>query len=179
MSTSRHIRAVTQMQAAGTRAVGGMKAAIIRQLAKVFAGVHVFLYRRSRGRIGGHVRGGPVLLLTVTGRKTGRKRTTPMLYVADGGDLIVAASNGGMHWSPSWWLNLRAYPVADIQIGGQRRTVRAEQADPAERARLWPLMNQMWPGYDGYQRRTRRVIPVVKLHQVDPAGTAGDTSDIL
>ena len=173
MSTSRHTQAVIHKQGAGSRSAGGIKPAVIRLIARVVTGTHVFLYRQSGGRIGGHLRGGPVLLLTVTGRKTGRERTTPLLYLEDRGDLVVAASNGGMDWAPSWWLNLRANPVADVQVGGEHRRVRAEQAAPAERARLWPLMNQMWPGYDGYQRRTRRVIPVVKLHQVDPAGTAG------
>ena len=170
MLTSKHRKAVIQGPGAGRRGAGGMKPAVIRLAAKVFAGVHVFLYRQSGGRIGGRFRGGPVLLLTVTGRKTGRARTTPMLYIEDGDDHVVAATNGGMDWAPSWWLNLRANPVARIQVGGERRTVRAEQADPAERARLWLLMNQMWPGYDRYQRRTSRLIPLVKLHPVDGAG---------
>ena len=170
MSMTGHTKAVMGTRGAGARGPVGMKPAIIRLAAKVFARVHVFLYRQSKGRIGEHFRGGPVLLLTVTRRKTGRARTTPMLYVEDGDGLVVAASNGGMDWAPSWWLNLRANPVAEVQVGGGRRTVRAQQADPAERARLWPLMNQMWPGYDRYQQRTSRLIPLVKLHPMDEAG---------
>ena len=173
MLTSKPRLAVIQRPEAGRRSAAGMKPALVRLVAKVVAGIHIFLYRQSGGRIGGHFRGGPVLLLTVTGRKTGRERTTPLLYLEDGGDLVVIAGNGGMDWSPSWWLNLRANPVAEVQVGRERRTVRAEQADPAERARPWPLMNQIWPGYDGYQQRTARVFPVVKLHPLDAPGAAG------
>lgn len=90
----------------------------------------------GRRRIGGRLWGGNILLLTVTGRKSGRERTTPLMYERDGDGLIVVASNGGMDWPPAWWLNLHAHPAAVVEIDGERRTTRAEQANPAERARL-------------------------------------------
>ena len=167
MPASTQPKTVGHNAAATPRSASGMRRAIIRLCAKVVSAAHVFLYRRSAGRIGGRFRGADVLLLTVTGRKSGRRRTTPLMYRRDGDDLIVAASNGGMAWAPSWWLNLRANPAAEVQLGAERRRVRATQADPVERERLWPLMNQTWAGYDAYQRRSSRLIPLVKLRPID------------
>jgi deazaflavin-dependent oxidoreductase (nitroreductase family) len=143
-----------------------MRRRIARSLGRVAGGVHTRLFRASRGRIGGHMFGGPVLLLTVRGRKSGKPRGTPLLYLRDGDDYVVVASNGGMAL-PEWWRNLRASPNGLIETRDGRFRVRAEQADPDERARLWPLVNQMYGGYDGYQQRAGWEIPVVKLH---PAG---------
>ncbi len=142
------------------------KRRIIRLLSKMIGGLHVFLYRRSGGRIWGRWQGGDVLLLTVTGRKSGREWTTPLLYRRDGGDLIVVASNGGMDWLPAWWLNLRAQPTASVQVGRQRLAVRAEPAEGTERTRLWSLWTRQYPRYGIYQQRTTREIPIVKLRPV-------------
>jgi deazaflavin-dependent oxidoreductase (nitroreductase family) len=139
------------------------KRTLIELMARAITRTHVALYRWTGGRIGGRFRGGRILLLTVTGRKSGLKRTTPLMYVRDGEDLAVVASNGGMDWEPAWWLNLKANPVAEVQVGAALRRVRAEQAEPGERARLWPLVNQMYAGYDKYQRAVSREIAVVKL----------------
>ena len=154
-------------KAARPRSASRMRRSVIRLYTRVVCTIHDLLYRRSAGRVGGRFQGADVLLLTVTGRKTGRRRTTPLMYRLDGDDLIVAASNGGMGWTPSWWLNLRANPFAEVQHGGEHRHVRAAQADPAERARLWPLMNQTWSGFDGFQRRSARQIPLVNLRPID------------
>ena len=167
MRRSMQVEAVEHNAAARPRSASRMRRIVIRLCARVVSAIHVFLYRRSAGRLGGRFRGADILLLTVTGRKSGRRRTTPLTYSLDGDDLIVAACNGGMDWAPSWWLNLRANPLAEVQFRGERRRVRAAKADPAERARLWPLMNQTWSGYDAYQRRSARLIPLVKLHPID------------
>jgi F420H(2)-dependent quinone reductase len=168
--TRMQMEAIRPCSAAMPRKATGVKRAVIRLCSRVVTGIHVLLYCRSAGRIGGRFRGADILLLTLTGRKSGRRWTTPLMYRADGDDLIVAASNGGMDWAPSWWLNLRANPVADVQLGATHYTVRAEPADAAEQARLWPLMNQTWGGFDRYQRRTSRVIPLVKLHPIGALG---------
>jgi deazaflavin-dependent oxidoreductase (nitroreductase family) len=139
------------------------KRALLRRVAKAFTSTHIALYRATGGRIGGQFRGGPILLLSTLGRKTGQQRTTPLLYIRDGQDFVVVASNGGQDWEPAWWLNLQANHDAQVEVGRQTSPVRAEQADPVERARLWPLLNRMYPDYDIYQKRVSREIPVVRL----------------
>jgi len=83
-----------------------------------------------------------------TGRKSGQSRTTPVTYLQDGENAVIVASNGGAAKHPSWFLNLRAHPEAEVQIGRDRKRVRAEVASDEERARLWPLVVQMYSGYD-------------------------------
>jgi F420H(2)-dependent quinone reductase len=135
-----------------------------RFLLSAFVKVHVALYRASGGRLGGRLgKGVPVLLLTTTGRKSGRQRTTPLLHVEDGDRYVVVASAGGAPSHPAWYLNLGSNPAATIQVGGRKLAVRAETAGPEERARLWPRLTQMWPQYDDYQAKTGREIPVVIL----------------
>lgn len=108
-----------------------------------------------------------MLLLTTTGRKSGKKRTIPLLYLEDGENLVVVASNGGTATHPSWWLNLRVDPEATVEIGGRKLRVRAEKALPEEKERLWPRLVAMYGGYEAYQRRTDREIPVVVLRPVE------------
>lgn len=122
-----------------------------------------FVYRRSGGRIGGSIRGAPILLLTTTGRKSGRPRTTPLLYLRDGDDLVVVGSKGGAPRHPAWFLNLRANPEVEVELGRERRSLTARVAEPSERERLWPRLVEMYASYDSYQRKTAREIPVVIL----------------
>jgi deazaflavin-dependent oxidoreductase (nitroreductase family) len=121
------------------------------------------LYRISHGRIGSSISGIPVLLLTTTGRRSGKQRTTPLLYFVDGVDLVVVASNGGEDMPPSWWLNLQAHPQATVTIGGDEIAVTATRATPDAHSRLWPEITERYAGYAAYQRRTTRPIPVVIL----------------
>lgn len=130
---------------------------------KLVSRVHVALYRASGGRIGGRFKVAPVLLLTTTGRKTGKRRTTPLLYGEDDGRYVIVASVGGAPRHPAWYLNLSGNPEATIQVGGRKVKVHAETAPPDERPRLWALMTGMYPGYDDYQAKTSREIPVVTL----------------
>src|SRR5215467_7519473 len=118
-------------------------------LQALFSSLHVFLYQSSNGRIGGTFRGAPCLLLTTTGNKTGRKRTTPVLYLRDGNRLIIVASNSGKDRAPSWWTNLRHNPKAEVQISGTRWTVKAEKASDSEKDRLWPMLTRMFQPYEG------------------------------
>jgi deazaflavin-dependent oxidoreductase (nitroreductase family) len=108
-----------------------------------------------------------ILLLTTTGRRTGRSRTNPLTFFADGDDVVVVASNGGLDRSPAWWLNLRRNPVASIEIGRERRPVRARRASREEHARLWAAIVGRFPVYASYQQRTARPIPVVILEPAD------------
>lgn len=128
----------------------------------------VWLYRRTGGVIGGKFRGAPVLLLTTTGRKTGRKWTTPLIYGLYGRDddrLVLIASFGGSDRHPAWWLNLRASKRGTVQLGRGAFDVVPREADGAERERLWAEMVQLYPGYDAYATKTSRRIPVVVLER--------------
>jgi deazaflavin-dependent oxidoreductase (nitroreductase family) len=127
--------------------------------------LHVALYRASGGRVGGRFRNktAPVLLLTTSGRKTGKQRTTPLLYVEEAGRYVVIASVGGAPRHPAWYLNLRDKAEATIEIGRRKLAVTAETASPEERPRLWALATEMYPTYDDYQAKTSREIPVVIL----------------
>ncbi len=129
--------------------------------------VHASLFRATSGRFGGRLVGSPVLLLVTTGRKTGQSRTTPLLYLEDGGRYAIVASNGGAAKHPVWWLNLRAYPEATVEVGGRKVRVRATEAQGGEKARLWEGLVRMYPSYEDYQRRTDREIPVVLLEPVE------------
>ena len=127
-------------------------------------GMNNVAYRLSGGRVAGQIpSGAPICLLTTTGRRSGRLRTVPLVYVPDGDDLVVVASRGGMGSHPAWYLNLLADPGAAVQVGAAARRVRARDAGEAERERLWPTLTAAYPHFDAYQLRTLRRIPVVIL----------------
>ena len=129
---------------------------------------HSSVYRASDGRVWGKMFGGPVLLLNTTGRKSGQRRTTPLLYVMDSEDFVVIASNGGAPSHPAWYLNLRANPCVDIQQGDGIRTMIARTADGIEHAQLWERLVHQFPVAARYQRKTSRMIPVVILRPATP-----------
>jgi deazaflavin-dependent oxidoreductase (nitroreductase family) len=112
-------------------------AAILVQ--KMLMQAHSFVYRATGGKVAGRMFKSPVLLLNTTGRKSGAERTTPLLYLQDGEDIAIVASNGGARQHPAWYLNLRANPEATVEIGDRKLRVRAEQASPEEKERLWPV----------------------------------------
>lgn len=125
--------------------------------------VVMFLYRASGGRLANRMQKAPILLLTTTGAKSGKERTNPVLYVVDGPNLATVASAGGSPNNPSWFANLMHHPDAVVTIGKEERKVRARKASPEERARLWPMLTAVYSGYEDYQRKTVRRIPVVIL----------------
>jgi deazaflavin-dependent oxidoreductase (nitroreductase family) len=127
-------------------------------------GVHTQVYRLSQGMVGHRFPGAPpMLLLDHVGARSGAKRTTPLVYVEDGPDVVLVASKGGHPKHPAWYHNLRANPDAMVQIGSEHRPVHARVATPQERERLWPKAVATYSGYDGYQQRTEREIPLVVL----------------
>ncbi len=130
---------------------------------KTWSAVHEFWYRLTGGVLGGSIMGRRHLLLTTTGRKTGARRTTPLMYLEDGENLVVIASNGGNPRHPNWWLNLEKNPQAEVQLKNQTKRVKAEAATGEERERLWRAVVEVYSGYEGYQKSTERQIPVVVL----------------
>jgi F420H(2)-dependent quinone reductase len=128
---------------------------------------HTALYRLSGGLIGHRFPGLPtMLLLDHVGAKSGVKRTSPLLYVRDGQDLVIVASKGGYPKNPAWFYNLKAHPDTTVQVGREKRAVRARVATPEERERLWPKAVEAYPGYRDYQARSKgREIPLVILER--------------
>ena len=139
---------------------------------KLGSGAHAGVYRATGGKLFGRMSKSPILLLNTVGRKTGRKRTTPLLYVMDGEDFVIIASKGGAATHPAWYLNLRANPDATVEIGDREVQVEAGVADPEEKARLWEKMVEMYPTYDDYQRKTEREIPLLVLRPVERGGAS-------
>jgi len=134
-----------------------------RQGMRFITGVHEFWYRATNGLVGGNLLGARVLLLTTTGRKSGKRHTTPLTYLEDGENLVIIASNGGADTDPNWWSNLKANPQSLVQVGAQHKELLAEAATGAERERLWSAVTARYPVYRRYAVATKREIPVVIL----------------
>lgn len=130
---------------------------------KVFISFHKAAYRLSGGRMMGSMRGAPILLLTTTGRKSGRRRTTPLAYITEGDAYVLMASNAGRPSHPAWYLNLRHEPAATIKVKNRTLSVRAETLGTEERARLWQRLRKTSPFPDEYQSKTSREIPLLRL----------------
>jgi deazaflavin-dependent oxidoreductase (nitroreductase family) len=131
-----------------------------------FTRAHCAVYRGTRGLIGENLIGIHILLLTTTGRKTGRRRTLPLAYVEDKGDFVIVASNGGSDKPPAWWLNLRAAETAEIQVRGERFPVTWEVAPTHLRMEHWRMLQAAVPAYRRYRYQTGREIPIVRLKRV-------------
>jgi deazaflavin-dependent oxidoreductase (nitroreductase family) len=125
---------------------------------------HTRRYLETGGEEGHEWRPGvPTLLLTTTGRKSGVKRRTALIYGRDNADYVIVASKGGTPDHPAWYLNLEADPEVEIQVLDSVLPATARTVTGEERERLWALMRQIWPAYDEYQTKTDRQIPVVVL----------------
>jgi deazaflavin-dependent oxidoreductase (nitroreductase family) len=118
--------------------------------------LNIPLYRVSGGRIGGKVGQAPVLLLTTTGRKSGEPRTAPIVYLADGANVVLINTNAGNAKIPAWSFNLEANPEAEVELGRERRRVRARVAEGEERAELWRRHVEQFEGFDSYKQKLER-----------------------
>jgi len=131
---------------------------------RVVTGFHKAVFRASNGRLANRGYGMPVLQLTTTGRKSGKRRTTMLTSpVQDGDRMVLVASNGGDDRHTNWYLNLRDDPNVEITMDGRTRPMRARVASADEKAELWPRVVAAHRGYAQYQTRTNRDIPLVIL----------------
>jgi F420H(2)-dependent quinone reductase len=144
-----------------------------KRLLRVMSFTHRNLLRVSGGALGGTFHGEPMILLTTTGRKTGKARTHPLCALPHSEGWLVAASNAGNDVNPGWYVNLRAKPDAIVEVGKRTVAVRARDATAAERADYWPRFVAFYGAYAEYESATDRTIPVVVL---DPVGDAGATT---
>ena len=136
-----------------------------RALIKLMVAIHNAIYRWSGGRVGGYFGKGPVLLLTVRGRKSGKPQTVPLIYVTAAQGYAVIASFAGSPTHPAWYLNLQAAGGAEIQVGGKRLLVGAETVPPGtpQYDDIWRRAVALYPDYETYKARTTRQIPIMKL----------------
>jgi F420H(2)-dependent quinone reductase len=134
---------------------------LLALLLKYFARAHIWVYRRTNGRLGAKLLWFPAALITTTGRKTGQQRTTPTLYLRDGDRVVLPASYGGRASHPGWYRNLQADPKVHIQIRGEHLDLIARDANDDERNLYWRKLIRIYPPYRGYRQAADRVIPLV------------------
>jgi deazaflavin-dependent oxidoreductase (nitroreductase family) len=127
---------------------------------------HVRRYQETDGEVGYLWNGVPILLLTTKGRKTGKPRTTPLIFARDGERYLIVASQGGAPTHPLWYLNLLETPEVTMQVRSKHYRAIARTPSDDEKPRVWQLVTETWPNYDVYQTRTDRVIPVVSLEPI-------------
>jgi deazaflavin-dependent oxidoreductase (nitroreductase family) len=137
----------------------------IRWLLALITWFQRWVYLKTNGRIGHSFLGITMLLLTTVGRRSGKPRVAPLLYVMDGDRWVVAGSNMGDGRDPAWWLNLGANPRARIQVRSDHYDVVARRAEPEEAERLWPVLTESYRFYSDYRKRAGRDIPVVLLER--------------
>src|SRR5438552_1490880 len=120
-------------------------------------------FRRNHGRVGGYFKGAPLLLLHTIGARSGKPRINPVMYLQDGKRYLVFASKGGADTNPDWYYNLKAHPDIQIEVGDETIDVLAEEMHGPERDRFYQRQASLYPGFAEYQRKTKRVIPVIAL----------------
>lgn len=136
----------------------------INVVTKILSALNIWTYRATGGKIGGKfLHGAPVMLVTTTGCRSGKPRTAPLIYLENGDDLVIVASKGGTSRHPAWYRNMEVNADVEVEIGSERRQMRARRVSDEEKADLWPKLTQIYPPYDDYQARTDRNIPVVVL----------------
>ena len=136
----------------------------MRPIVRLFTDLHVYLYRLTGGKA--QVSKYPTMLLTTRGRKTGKWRTVPVVYVKDGENYIIAAAYAGSDKNPTWWLNLQHSKEATVEEMRKEVKVRAELAPANMRAHYWQSLVAMYPYFTGYQSRTQRQIPIIVLKPI-------------
>jgi deazaflavin-dependent oxidoreductase (nitroreductase family) len=120
-------------------------------------------FRKNRGKVGGDFEGAPLLLLHTVGKRSGKSRVNPVMYLKDGDRYLVFASKGGADTHPDWFLNLKAHPDIKIEVGDEIIDVHAEDIKGPEHDTLYARQAKLYPNFAEYQRKTKRVIPVVAL----------------
>ena len=135
-------------------------------LSQLFLNFHVFIYRLTGGKVMGAFGANSILLLNMVGRKTGKKRTTPLMYFRDGNNYVISASAGGADANPAWYYNLKSNPETTIQVKGDKIQVIAQEASPDKRKKLWAQLTSTAPQFKQYEKKTKRTIPMFILRPV-------------
>ncbi len=123
-------------------------------------------FRNNDGKVDGQFAGSPLVLITTTGAKSGEPRTNPVVYTRDGDNIVIIASKGGAPTNPAWYHNLVAHPEVTVELPGETYTARARVTQGEERDRLFRAQADLMPGFNEYQQKTTRIIPVIVLERV-------------
>lgn len=118
-------------------------------------------FRKNHGKVGGMFEGSPILLINHKGARTGKLRTNPVMYLKDGHRYLVFASKGGADTNPDWYHNLKAHPDVTIEVGDEKMDAHADEVKGAEHEKLYSKQASLYPQFAQYQRKTKRVIPVI------------------
>jgi deazaflavin-dependent oxidoreductase (nitroreductase family) len=163
--TVRETSLMSSMQSPAARVFNALSDVLrrpaMRPVTRTFSTLHAAAYRLTGGRA--QNRKYPTMLLSVTGRKTGKPRTVPVIYIKDRDRFVIAAAYSGSDTDPVWWRNLKANPTATLDVNGETIRVDAAPATDEERPELWRRLVEMYPYFTEYQKRTTRQIPVVVL----------------
>lgn len=125
-------------------------------------------FRANEGRVGGPFEGANMILINTVGARTGAVRTSPLVYFPqEDGSLLIVASKAGAPTNPDWYHNVLANPVFDVEVGTRRFPVEATELTPEERAEAWPRIVAAAPNFGDYERKTDRLIPVIRLTPKD------------
>jgi F420H(2)-dependent quinone reductase len=139
----------------------------MKHISSLFFAIQVGLYKLSKGKLGGRMLGFDVLLLTTTGRKTGKTRTVPLGLFDWQGEYLIVASNNGAPKHPAWYINLKAHPQATVQVLDKVLPVTAEVLTGETRLKAWQQVITCAPSYAAYKKKTSREIPLIVLHRTD------------
>jgi len=128
-----------------------------------FNAQNIAQFRKNHGKLGGYFEGAPILLLNTIGRRSGKPHVVPVMYLKDGERFLVFASKGGADQHPDWYFNLKAHPDLQIEVGDDKFDVLAEELTGGERDTLYNRQATLYPSFADYQRKTKRIIPVIAL----------------
>lgn len=131
-----------------------------KRVIRFLTGLNVLIYRLSGGKLMNRAEGAPICLVTMTGRKSGKRKTLALMYTTHGEEVLLVASLGGAPQHPLWYYNLKAHPQIEIQVGRVRRQMLAREATPEEKRTLWPVVVANYRSFEAYQQRTTRDIPL-------------------
>jgi F420H(2)-dependent quinone reductase len=149
-----------------------------RAFIRFFTALNVLVYRLSGGRLMNRMEGAPICVVTMTGRRSGRKKSICLMYTPHGRQVLLVASLGGAPRNPVWYYNLKAHPQIDIQVGRLRRTMIAREASAAERSSLWPVVVANYRSFEAYQQRTAREIPLFVCTPEAPGDASGASAGV-
>ncbi|MEP6649495.1 MAG: nitroreductase family deazaflavin-dependent oxidoreductase [Lapillicoccus sp.] len=136
-------------------AAGGWNDAIIEE------------FRANDGKVGGPFAGAPMILIRHLGARSGTERVSPLVYLPDGDDMVIAATKGGAPTNPDWYHNLRVHPRITVEVGTETFPVEATEATGEDRDGLWRRLVEIRPGFASYETKTSRVFPMFRLRRVD------------